>query len=65
MIGLCVHYFIQHSPAFLQEQEKTTITPQSPRKYCYYDVFKIINGDPQLLFYILKVKYLKIMYRKY
>ena len=42
------------------------ITPQSPRKYCYFGAFKIfllkiLNGDPQLLFHIFKVKYLKIM----
>ena len=49
------------------EKKTFTITPQSPRKFCYFEGFKsilsdIIIYDPQLLFHIFKVTYLKIIY---
>ena len=50
---------------FGKDKKIFTITPQSPRKYCYFGAFKIflskiVTGDPQLLFHILKVKCLRL-----
>ena len=64
--GVTVHYFIQITLVFGKNKKNFAITSQSPRKYCYFGVFeiflsKIMNGDPQLLFQIFKVKHLKIM----
>ena len=61
-----VHYFIQNTLVLGKNKTNDAITPQSPRKYCYFGVFKIfvskiLDGDPQLLFHIFKVEYLKIM----
>ena len=54
-------------PCIWQNQEKfLKKTPQNPRKkYCHFDAFKIVlskimNGDPQLLFHIFKIKYLRL-----
>ena len=58
-------------PLYLDTRKKNfAITPQSPRKYCYFGMFKtilskIMNGDSHLLFYIFKLKYLKILSMNY
>ena len=64
------HYFVQNTLVFDKHKKDFTLnmlTLQSPRKYCYFEGFKsvsseIMNGDPQLLFHIFKVTYLKIIY---
>ena len=66
-VGLQDCWVIQITLVFAKNKKNFAITPQSPRKYCYFGAFKIclskiMNGDPQLLFYIFKVKYLKIMW---
>ena len=57
---------MQNNLVLGKNKKNFTITPQSRGKYCYFGAFKfflskIMNGNPQILFHIFKVKYLKIM----
>ena len=66
VLAFVFNFILKRWPKTNIIKKKITITSQSPRKYCYFDAFKIFlskikNGDPQLLFHIFKVKYLKIM----
>ena len=49
--GVTVHYFIQNTLVLNKNKKNFAITPQSPRKYCYFGAFKtflskILNDDP-------------------
>ena len=62
MCVVTIHYFVHNILVFDTHKKNFTITIQSPRKYCYFREFessssKIMNGDPQLLFHILKATY--------